>query len=106
MSQEMITSQLTSQLTTQTSIPFQIEAEKNSVFAEKGAVEQEKFGLKEELVRVEQEKLDVENQLAAVSHGLQLAEANCERLEEEIMMLNRDRGELTEQFNAVSTSGF
>ncbi len=80
-----------------------MEAEKNSLMGEKGSVEQEKAGLKEELVRVEQEKLDLDSEKSGVIQTLELSEQTRERLEDEIVVLNKDRAELTEQLNAVGS---
>ena len=79
-----------------------MESEKNQLYGDKQAVEQEKVGLREELVRVEQEKLDIDSEKSGITQTLELSEQTRERLEDEIMALNKDRAELTEQLNAVS----
>ena len=79
-----------------------MESEKQQLYGDKQAVEQEKVGLREELVRVEQEKLDIDSEKSGIIQTLELSEQTRERLEDEIMALNKDRAELTEQLNAVS----
>ncbi len=83
------------------SLTAQMEAEKAQLYEEKQGADQERSGLREELVRVEQEKLDLDSEKVGLAHTLDVTEQTRERLEEEIMMLNKDRAEVTEQLNTV-----
>lgn len=70
---------------------------------DKHALENEKAGIREELLRVEQEKMELETEKAGLNTTIEISENNIEQLKTEIQYLSKEKAEVTDQLNAVSS---
>jgi len=58
------------------------------------------------LLRVEQEKMELETEKSGLHTTIEIAESNIEQLKTEIQYLSKEKVDVTDHLNAVSTLWF
>lgn len=61
----------------------------------------EKDSIRAELIKTEQEKMDLHNEKAGLDHSLILTEQSREKLEQDLMLLHREKAELIDSLAQV-----
>ena len=61
----------------------------------------EKDSIRADLIKTEQEKMDLHNEKSGLDHSLVLTEQSREKLEQDLMMLHRERAELADSLTHV-----
>ena len=61
----------------------------------------EKDSIRAELIKTEQEKMDLHNEKAGLDHSLILTEQSREKLEQDLMLLHREKAELVDSLAQV-----
>ena len=61
----------------------------------------EKDSIRAELIKTEQEKMDLHNEKSGLDHSLVLTEKSREKLEQDLMLIHRERAELADSLQQV-----
>ena len=83
-----------------------LEADKTSLTMEKGELEFEKSAIRDELMKTEQEKNEIDNEKLSVEQQLSMSENNNDKLENELLQVRREKSDLFEQLQNVSSIQF
>ena len=61
----------------------------------------EKDSIRAELIKTEQEKMDLHNEKSGLDHSLVLTEKSREKLEQDLMLIHRERADLADCLQQV-----
>lgn len=74
--------------------------------AEKNDLAQEKDCIRAELIKTEQEKMDLCNEKQGLDQSLHLTQQSREQLEQDLMLLHREKAELTDNLSQVRQQNY